>query len=711
MKISRIFLVVFLIIHVSNSFSQDYLGGTNYVYFLGNQEPPTDWNSPSFNHASWDSAYSVIGYGNANDSTLVDTTQSLYVRMKFSISDVSAISKLTLLADYDDGYIAYINGVEVVRVNLGDSGTFVPYNTLATRSREMVLCRANCSPVLGYYLDSTILSKCLVNGENILAIQVHNDSIKGSDLGIQFGLVDVTNDMYDPYAPFFSAYKKIIVDSTHLPIVKIFTNEFGIENCSTKTNATMGVISNSSGYNHYTDSSNEYWGNIGIEPRGQSSLGWPKKNYSVELRDVDGNDTSVVILGMPKENDWILSGPFADRSLIRNALAYDLSSKLGQYAPRTRFCELFVNNEYLGVYVFMERIKRDEERVNIEKLPSTAIVNVTGGYILKHDKDVYSSIGIVYPKDEDITQIQRDYITNYYISYIRAMHDSVLLTDRGYRKYVDIPSFLDFTIINELGRNPDAYKFSTYMYKNSDDFDTKLHFGPVWDFDLAFSNSNFQNARSYNGWQFAESTNYKLYHKKVFKDTLLVQQFNDRWFELRNSSLHTDSLIATIDSLIAIIGPAIERNKQVWQLENDYIMGVWGQYISLTYEEDVALLKQWITDRANWMDQNMPLIYYPYTYRPPVSSIDSDEISTSVSVFPNPCVTNVFVSYSLTKPSTVKIVISSLQGVELEVVENDLVSQGEYLQSCNVSNLPNGMYIVSVYQNNKVVSVQKIVKK
>lgn len=716
MKCKVVFIAICTIFIFSSTsvFSQDfYLGDTLYKYTVGIQEPPIDWKNLSFDDAFWDTGYSNIGYGNISDSVLVDTTTSIYIRKKFTISDLQPVTKLNLIADFDDGYIAYINGVEVIRVNLGDSGTVVPYNGLATRSREMLQDRQTCKPLLGYYIDSTLLKKCLVQGENVIAIQVHNDSLKGSDIGFGFALFNISNQQYNPYWFQFAAVKQVKVDSTHLPIVKIFTGENGIDNCSKKVEATMQIISSESNmYNYYNDLPNVFTGNIGIEPRGQSSLDFPKKNYSVELRDDNGNDTSFSLLGMPKENDWILHGPFADRSQIRNALAYDLARKTGQYAPRTRFCEVFINDEYLGIYVLMEQIKRDDNRVNVQKLTPINKVNVTGGYIIKFDKDVNGNFGIVYPDEKDITQVQINYITDFFLKYYASLHDSVILNpDRGYRKYVDVPSYLDFTIVNELVRNPDAYLFSTYMYKDNDDYDTKLHFGPVWDFDLSFSNSNFQNAKSSIGWQFAQSTNYKLYHKKMFKDTLLVDQFNERWFQLRSGTYSNDSLLFTIDSLLNILGPAIDRNKDVWQLENDYIMGAaWGQNISLTYDEDIALLKKWIIDRATWMDQNIGKIYYPYTYKP-VSIENINPLKESILVYPNPTSDYINVKYNLEKPSEISVALSDLNGNQISKTNTDLINQGEYMQSFFVRNLPNGLYFVTVYENNVIVSVQKVVKK
>lgn len=692
--------------------SQEYLGGETYTFFPGTQEPNAAWNTVAFDDSNWQLGYKCLGYGNTNDSTqLSGPLPSVYIRIPFEIAEAQAVEKMNLLCDYDDGFIAYINGVEVLRVNMGIANTPSSYTMLATRSHEKIFTRQHCSPLLGYYIDSTILKTCLLTGENILAIEVHNDSLTGSDLGFECTLRDISQKTYNPYSWEFFAIKQISVDSSKLPIVKVFTDEFGIDNCDKKVTAHMQIIHNAQGlYNYYTDVPSAYDGPIGIEPRGQSSLGWAKKNYSVETRDADGNDTSVVLLGMPAENDWVFHGPLADRSLIRNALAYHLSNSIGQYAPRTQFCELFLNDEYLGVYVCIEKIKRDKHRVDIEKLPATATVNVTGGYILKYDKDTYGNIGIVYPADDEITQIQTDYITGFMLQFQRSLHDSVLLTERGYKKYIDIPSYLDFTIINELAKNPDAFLNSTYMHKNSDDFDSKLHYGPVWDFDLAFGNSNFQNAMSTNGWQFSQSTNGKLQHKKIFKDTAMVRQFNERWEYLRNNELRTEKLISDIDSMVAYLGPAIERNKQAWMLENHYILNLWGFNVSLTYEEDIATMKQWLTERTAWMDENISKIYYPYNYKP-TDIATFEKLENSAFVYPNPCSEFICVNYTLELPTHVIIRIQNILGETIYNETNNHANAGTYSQVFPLQSVPNGTYIVSILANNTVIKQVTCIKK
>ena len=116
-----------------------------------------------------------------------------------------------------------------------------------------------------------------------------------------------------------------------------------------------------------------YAGNIGIEIRGESSQMFDKKSYGFETWDENYEDKDVSLIGFPEEEDWILYGPFSDKSLIRNKLIYSLSNLMGMYASKTEFCELTINNDYKGVYVFMEKIKRDKNRINIEKLTKADI--------------------------------------------------------------------------------------------------------------------------------------------------------------------------------------------------------------------------------------------------------------------------------------------------------------------------------------------------
>ena len=238
------------------------------------------------------------------------------------------------------------------------------------------------------------------------------------------------------------------------------------------------------------------WG--GIKTRGSSSLQFPKKQFAFETWDGLKEDTNVSILSMPAESDWILYAPYSDKSLMRNYLAYKWSNDIGRYAVRTRFVEVFLNtngdkvtmSDYAGVYVFMEKIKRDADRVNITRIgPSDNLLpEVSGGYIVKKDRldpgdsGFHTSLGqhlaYVEPKEREITVPQRNWLWQYFNSFESALYSSNY-TDpvNGYAAWIDVDSWIDIHIMVELCKNIDGYRLSSFMYK---DRNGKLHMGPIW---------------------------------------------------------------------------------------------------------------------------------------------------------------------------------------------------------------------------------------
>ncbi|NQU86945.1 MAG: CotH kinase family protein, partial [Mariniphaga sp.] len=182
--------------------------------------------------------------------------------------------------------------------------------------------------------------------------------------------------------------QNVTLVNSNLPIVVINTNGATIPD-EPKARAHMGIISNSDGKDNNIHGSFEgYDGNIAIEVRGSSSQMFEKKSYGLELRDEAWADMDASLLGMPEEEDWILYGPYMDKSLLRNVVTFTLDATLGHYSPKCRYVELVLNNEYKGLYVLMEKVKRDKNRVNIARLrmEDTEGEELTGGYIFKLDK-------------------------------------------------------------------------------------------------------------------------------------------------------------------------------------------------------------------------------------------------------------------------------------------------------------------------------------
>ena len=271
-----------------------------------------------------------------------------------------------------------------------------------------------------------------------------------------------------------------------------------------------------------------YEGIIGIEIRGESSQFFDKKSYGFETWDSQYNDLDVSLIGFPEEEDWILYGPFSDKSLIRNKLIYELSNRMGRYTTKTEFVELTINYEYKGLYIFMEKLKRDKNRIDISKLENADIDEelISGGYIIKIDKsdmedgsytdynsfqsqfdvfgnengDIRINFNYEYPKPGEIHANQKNYIKTYFYEFESSLASNNFKDPiNGFRKYIDEDSFIDFFILNELSNNVDGYRLSTYLQKDRNE---KLVIGPIWDFNLSFGNADYCGGERYDVWCF-----------------------------------------------------------------------------------------------------------------------------------------------------------------------------------------------------------------
>tara|TARA_B100000700_G_scaffold76355_1_gene85564 strand:- start:874 stop:2226 length:1353 start_codon:yes stop_codon:yes gene_type:complete len=382
-----------------------------------------------------------------------------------------------------------------------------------------------------------------------------------------------------------------------------------------------------------------YDGNIGIEYRGSSSQLFDKKSYGFETWDEENEDMDYPLLGFPEEEDWIFYGPYSDKTLIRNKLIYDLSNQIGRYASRTKFCELTINNQYMGVYVFMEKLKRDKNRIAIKKLENDDLdsINISGGYIIKIDKSddengeqvyndfnafisnykpnyaTYQSIwfNYEYPKPKDIHNEQKQYINSYFDNFEKAL-SGINFKDSlsGYRKYIDVGSFIDFFILNELSNNLDGYRLSTYLHKNRNE---KLKIGPIWDFNLSFGNGNYCNGDKYDIWtyKFNETCSddfwlIPFWWEKLLEDPYFVNKLKERWNELRKKELSDENIFQMIQNYISILkneSGAVYRNYSKWNVIGKYLWP--NNYVGNSYESEIDYLIKWISKRNNWLDKSI----------------------------------------------------------------------------------------------------------
>ncbi|MBB5351931.1 hypothetical protein HNR46_002170 [Haloferula luteola] len=396
----------------------------------------------------------------------------------------------------------------------------------------------------------------------------------------------------------------------------------------------------------------------GIKRRGSSTLNNPKGNYRVEFWQ-DGNDEEldVPLLGLPEHDEWVLYAPFYyDRALIRNAFLFGLSNDIGRWAPHTRFCEVYLNtdggtlteSDYQGVYVLMERISRDGDRVDVDKLTAAddEAPEITGGYILSIDRRDDEDLGFrsalghpfdppnaepqpwfnyVYPKEQNITTEQSAYIRGYVDDMEAALYGSEFTDpDVGYRAWFDAEASIDHHLMVTFSKDPDGLRLSTYLYKPRLG---KLSFGPLWDFDRGMGPDYDDRSADPEGWnpevERAEFFEYD-YWGRLFQDPDFMQQWIDRWQELRRGVFSDVSMAARVDAMAAELAEAEVRNAARWP----GVAPNGGALSSLSgYAGEVDHLKNWMEQRAAWIDTQFVA---PPVLTPGGGRIESGTVVTAV---------------------------------------------------------------------------------
>ena len=372
----------------------------------------------------------------------------------------------------------------------------------------------------------------------------------------------------------------------------------------------------------------DYIGPAAINIRGKSSEGFPKKQYHFETHDEQGDEKSASILGFPSESDWVLQGQYSDKSLMRNALPYQWSNDIGQWAAHTRFIEMFLHagagdvtmSDYVGVYVFMEKIKIGPHRVNIAKLgpDDNDEPEVSGGYIIAKDKidptdqTFVTSRGqtLVYkdPNGANLTQAQKDWIKNYVNEFEGVLYGPSFADPAvGYAKYIDVGSYIDNHIIIELAKNIDGFRLSTYYHK---DRNGKLVMGPVWDYDLSLGNANYNDGWNATGWYniLLNDGDYP-YWRRLFQDPEFSLRYADRWFSLRRGLFTTSRLLGIVEGYATLLDEPAARNYGRWPTLGIYVWPNW--FIANTYREEITWMEGWLANRLTWMDSQIAVDFAP----------------------------------------------------------------------------------------------------
>jgi CotH kinase protein/Secretion system C-terminal sorting domain len=518
----------------------------------------------------------------------------------------------------------------------------------------------------------------------------------------------------------------VSLDSSNLPIVLINTLNQTIP-YGNKIPAKLDIKYNGPGSITYlTDSSNIYTGDMGINIRGASSSGYPQPPYAIETRTTTGSKNNVPLFGMPKEHDWALLSNYNDRSLIRNSLAFKLFNEMGGgYAPRTQFCEVLIDSSYKGIYLFVEKIKRDSGRVPIAKLKPIDSTGdaLTGGYILQQNlwnssnsfQSNYSPIDhpgfdihflYDYPNPDSITAVQKAYIASYVDTLETALYSNNFTdTAVGYRKYLGVKSFIDYFLVNELARNADGFKKSVFFHKDKNSNGGKLKAGPVWDFDWAWKNlygcSLYENTDG-SGWAHhnndCPTDNYSCgYYIRLLMDSSFRNELRCTYEDYRTTIFDTTYLFNYIDSIGVLMQTAQARHFARWP-----ILGVSGpapeiSAIATTYAAELDTLKHWIKIRLQWLDINMPGL----CNQVPVASANLI-IKEGLQAYPNPSTGLFHFVGEIKKENTL---FEIYDAVGKRMMKNNL-SSGRVSFTYT---LPSGIYYYQVRSGGKLLQYDKLV--
>jgi hypothetical protein len=343
------------------------------------------------------------------------------------------------------------------------------------------------------------------------------------------------------------------------------------------------------------------------EIRGRGNTTWelmPKKPYRVRLT------TSASLLGMPASRHWVLLANYSDKTLVRNELAFEMSRMAGlAWTPRSRHVDLYLNGRYDGIYQLVEHVRVAPDRVNIStvRIADTTAAAITGGYMLEVDERrgeafCFNSTmtRMVFCLNDPETLLQpgwaqqRAYIQGYLAKTDSAIFGADFANPvTGYAAYIDVESAINYNIVQEVTKNVDgALRFSGFMYKPRGG---KLVFGPVWDFDIAFGNVNYDEADRTDGWRSRQAQ----WYTRLFQDPAFRARFTARWNELKAAGA-IDSLEVLAYSRANYLSTVQARNFGRWPILGTY---VWpNRVVTGSYPGEVNAMGQWLQARVRWMN-------------------------------------------------------------------------------------------------------------
>jgi hypothetical protein len=404
---------------------------------------------------------------------------------------------------------------------------------------------------------------------------------------------------------------------------------------------------------------------------------------------------------------------------------------MGWYAPRWEMVEVIINGEYQGVYLLCEKIKRDKHRVDIAKMQPTDIYgdDVTGGYIIKVDKSTGNGGGgwtsnyapavstsgqtiffqYDYPSDVNIVPQQQTYIQQYVDSFETALAGPNFMdTAIGYAHYIDVNSFIDYFLIDEMAKNVDGYRLSTYLYKNKRSKGGKLVIGPTWDYDIAWGNADYCDGSVSTGWAYqfgnvcgGDSWQIPFWWERLMQDPAFRDKVKCRWSELSQTILSKPFLFNYCDSMATYLNEGQARNFTIWPTLGTY---VWPNPAPqpTTYQGEVNELKTWINVRWNWLDANMPGTLQNCN----LAGVTENTENNFSSAYPNPF--NSEINLDIYLPDAQKVQVELVNSLGQVVQSENMQHNGgnQTLQFHADENLATGIYLLRITAGNKAWTEQ-----
>lgn len=532
--------------------------------------------------------------------TIPENKKGICFKTQFNIDSPEKIEELILDFNYKYSIRFYINDVlcyEAPRTLISPE-THTEINPKEILFREYWRGKRRV-------LDNSLFATNLKSGKNIIVVQVFNPE-ENSTYHPNKMMVFASGNNLKGFSSANITEKYESFTDSKLPIFKINTTNEAIPN-DPKINASLNIVS---GENIHLVSDSGIYYPIKIERRGFTSQSFTKKSYGFTIYQ-NGLKKEAELASLPPADKWVLYGPYADKSLIRNALTYRLYEKMGHYAPRTSFVDLVVNNNYQGLYVLTEKIEIAENKINIPKYSEDENGTPSGAYLLEIDRNAWKSIFPPFydtssvpsfyepysPKKENISPENQLKIQTQYNAFEKSIYHN-----QNTFEHLDLNSFIDFFIISEFTKNIDAYRLSTFLYnKNINDSIPKFYIDPIWDFNFAYGLTNYNDGFNPEGFVFTSDKHVPFWWGKLYNNNTFNQALKTRYVELRKTTLTKANINNTIDSLVNIVEQPSENNFKKWTVLN--ATDFWpNYYLGKTYEDEINYLKKWINQRLEFLD-------------------------------------------------------------------------------------------------------------